>query len=186
MHLFVNLIAIFRHPLNRDKQREFRRYRAAIKNFGKIGGLARHGNWPDATSLRAACAQLEETVDLAFKVTTEDPHLATILFDEVIGSDYESAASRVLNQYGVALAWVGRLDDAERALRLAFRKDCSALIAYRYGSDLAEQRKHSEASAVFATINGPQPWMAGCSMRSICFPAGRMTCVRSICHFAEL
>ena len=71
----------------------------------------------------------------------------------------------------MALAWVGRLDDAERALRLAFKKEPNAFLAYRFGSVLAEQRKFSEASAVFAAIDSPQPWMAGGSMRSICFPA---------------
>ena len=70
----------------------------------------------------------------------------------------------------MALAWVGRIDDAERALRLAFEKGPNAFLAYRFGSVLAEQRKFSEASAVFASIDSPQPWMAGGSMRSICFP----------------
>jgi tetratricopeptide (TPR) repeat protein len=172
MHLYLNLNAIIRHPLNREKRKEFRRYQAAIKNYGKIGELGGR-DVPDAASMQAARQQLEEKLDAAFKATLEDPHLAATLFDEAIGRDQEAASSRVLHQYGVALAWIGRVDDAERALRLAFKKDANDLVAYRFGSVLAEQRKYSEASAVFATIDHPQPWMAGGSMRSICFPAGK-------------
>jgi hypothetical protein len=156
MRLYLNLNAIIRHPLNRDKRRAFRRNRVAIKNCGKEG-QPRGG---------------KSTVDAAFDaMSVEEPHLAATLFDEAIGPDPEAAIPHALHQYGVALAWVGRLDDSERALRLAFDKEPSALIAYRFGSVLAERRKFSEAMAAFAAIDRSQPWMAGGSVRSIRFPA---------------
>jgi hypothetical protein len=120
----------------------------------------------------------EKTLDAAIEAMgVRDPDLAAILFDEAIGPDQEAASSALL-QYGIALAWVGRVGDAEWVLRLAFKKEPSAFIAhsfiaYSFGSVLAEQRKYSEASSVFATIDQPQPWMAGGSMRSICFPASK-------------
>ena len=114
------------------------------------------------------------TLDAAFKaMEVEDPHLATSLFDEAIGHDQEAASPRELHTYGMALAWVGRLEDAERVLRLAFEKKPTAIIAYRLGSVLAEQRKFAEANAAFATDDPPQPWAAGGSMRSIVFPGGK-------------
>jgi hypothetical protein len=134
---------MFRHPLNRDKRNEFQRNQFNIKKFG--------------------------AAFLAMKL--EDFHLAASLFDEAVGSDKEIVDSNALHQYGLALACVGRLDEAERALRLAFKREPTAIIAFRLGSVLAEQRKYSEASAAFATVRGPQPWMAGCSIRSISFPA---------------
>ena len=114
----------------------------------------------------------------------EDPHRAVPLFDQAIGSDLNGASSETLHQYGIALAWVGRIDDAERALRLAFEKSPNAYLAYRFGSVLAEQRKFSEASAVFASIENSEPWMAGGSMRSICFPR-RMISVPPMSRFGE-
>jgi tetratricopeptide (TPR) repeat protein len=196
MRLFLNLNAIYRHPLNRDKRREFRRNQLRIKNCGKRGQLdssSRQVNREqlDETTLDAAFKALqaedqnlaaapmkpereqvvETTLDAAFKaMKVGDPHLAASLFDEAIGPDQEAAASDALHQYGVALAWVGRLDDAERALRLAFKKEPSASIAYGFGSVLAEQRKFAEANAAFATIDRPQPWLSGGSARSICLP----------------
>ena len=136
------LNAIFRHPLSRPKRREFLCGQLIVERFG------------------AAFKALE----------VENPHLAVTLFDEAIGPDLEAAPSHALQQYGVALAWVGRADDAERALRLAFAKEPSALLAYRFGSVLAEQRKFSEAGAAFASIDRHQPWLEGGSMRSIWFP----------------
>ena len=161
--LFLNLHAIFRHPLKREKRKEFRRNQLAIKNLGESSRPISRADSQD---------QLAETpLDAAFKaMMLEDAHLAVPLFDEAIGSDLGAASCDALHQYGVALAWVGRLDDAERALRLAFKKGPSALIAYRLGSVLAERRKFSEASSVFATIDRPQPWLEGGSMRSIYFP----------------
>jgi hypothetical protein len=170
MRLFLNLKAIFRHPLNPDKRREFRRNQLAIESSVKeldsgadlsenarIQGTQRR---PAETRLSAAFTALAE----------KNPHIAASIFDEVIGPDLEAASSYALDQYGVALAWIGRLDDAERALRLAFKKEPSAFVAYRLGSVLAEQRKFTEAGAVFAAIDRAEPWMAGGSMRSICFP----------------
>ena len=113
----------------------------------------------------------DSTLNAAFgAMEVEDPYLAVTFFDEAIGTGQETATPYALHQYGVALAWVGRLDEAARALRLAFNKEPNAFLAYRFGSVLAEQRKFSEASAVFAAIDRPQLWMAGGSMRSICFP----------------
>ncbi len=103
----------------------------------------------------------------------EDPHLAATLFDEALGADLEAATARALHQYGVALAWIGRLDDAEQALRLAFKKEPSPLLAYRLGSVLAEQRKFGEAAAAFAASDPPQVLAAGATMRSILFPGGK-------------
>jgi hypothetical protein len=143
IRLYLILNAICRHPLSRPKRREFLRSQLIVERFG------------------AAFKALE----------VENPQLAATLFDEAIGPDLEAAPSHALQQYGVALAWVGRADDAERALRLAFAKEPSALLAYRFGSVLAEQRKFSEASAVFASIDRHQPWLEGGSMRSIWFPA---------------
>jgi hypothetical protein len=55
----------------------------------------------------------EKTLDAAIEARgVHDSHLAAILFDEAIGPDQE-AASFALLQYGIALAWVGRVGDAE-------------------------------------------------------------------------
>jgi hypothetical protein len=167
--LFLNLNAIFRHPLKRDKRREFRRNQLAIKNLGERGRPTGRADAPDNASMEAAGEKpAESTLDAALMaMEAEDPHLAVTLFDEAFLKD---APPHTLEQYGVALAWVGRVDDAERPLRLAFKKGPNAFLAYRFGSVLAEQRKFSEANAVFATIDRPEPWMAGGSIRSICFP----------------
>ena len=85
----------------------------------------------------------------------------------------------------MALAWVGRLDDAERALRLAFEKKPTAFIAYRFGSVLAEQRKFAEANAAFRHRRPPSAMADGGSMHSIVFPEGKMTCARSMSPSAE-
>lgn len=173
MRLCLNLSALVRHPLNRDKRSEFRRNRLAIKTCAKRGQLS-GADLGETGSMHSARRQrAETTLDAAFRAVVEDPHLAATLFDEAIGRNLQTATPHALDQYGVALAWVGRLDEAERALRLAFKREPSALIAYRFGSVLAEQRKFSEAMAAFATIDRPQPWMAGGSMRSICFPVQR-------------
>jgi GT2 family glycosyltransferase/glycosyltransferase involved in cell wall biosynthesis len=196
--LFLNLNAIFRHPLKRDKRREYRRNRVAATNRAELGQLDSRTDLPgggllptavlDHASIQVAQEQpaqttpAETTLDAAFAAMyAEDPYRAAPLFDEAIGSDLAAASSYALHQYGVALAWVGRLDDAERALRLAYEQEASALVAYRFGSVLAEQRKYSEASAVFAAIDRPESWMAGGSMRSICFPARK-----NDLHFLDL
>ena len=171
--ILLNLTAIFRHPLNRHKRREFRRNQLAIENDGKRGRPLGRAVSPDNASMQPAHEPLaDSTLSAAFAaMEVEDPCLAVAFFDEAIGTGQETATPNALHQYGVALAWVGRLDEAARALGLAFQKEPNAFLAYRFGSVLAEQRKFPEASAVFASVDGPQAWMAGGSMRSICFPA---------------
>jgi hypothetical protein len=139
----ASLNSLLRHPFNRYKRRAFRQRELAQQQYGP-----------------------------AFKaLAIGKPDLAAALFEKSIGPDLEPVTSEVLHQYGVALAWVGRLADAERVLRIAARREPTALIAYRFGSVLAERRKFSEASSVLATIDRPEPWMAGGSMHSINFPA---------------
>jgi tetratricopeptide (TPR) repeat protein len=170
---FLNMNAIYRHPLNRDKRGEFRCNQLANKSLGGPGGQS---NQLANKSLGGPGGQsrFDSKLDAAFKaMSVEDLDLATLLFNEAIGSDFEAASSYALHQYGVALAWIGRLEDAARALSVAYKKAPDAFLAYRLGSVLAEQRNYSEAMAAFATIDRPEPWMAGGSMNSICFPKGK-------------
>jgi len=170
--LFMNLNSIYRHPLNRDKRKEFRRNQVAARSPGERDRLPIQPHSLENASKQVAREQRAKAMLEAAlgAMMLEDPHRAVPLFDQAIGSDLNGASSETLHHYGIALAWVGRIDDAERALRLAFEKSPNAYLAYRFGSVLAEQRKFSEASAVFASVENSEPWMAGGSMRSICFP----------------
>ena len=179
MPRYLNLLAIYRHPFNRDKRGEFRRNRLAMERCGKRGGPVGGADFPDSAALHAASEQpAETTLDGAFKaMAVEDAHLAATLFDQAIGPDLNAASSDALHQYGVALAWVGRLDDAEQALRLAFKKEPSAFL--HIGSEASSP--NSENSLKRARFSPPsiapsRGWRAA-RCAPFVSPSERMTCV---------